>query len=77
MSSFLIKCHKFILMLSLGRNKCLFSQEVQVWCDNKYGSFSIYLCKINIVDICILLNLVCFLKEIAQVSMEQKDKILS
>lgn len=33
--------------------------------------------KINIVDICILLNLVCFLKEIAQVSMEQKDKILS
>lgn len=33
--------------------------------------------KINIVDICILLNLVCFLKEIAQVSMEQQDKILS
>lgn len=34
--------------------------------------------KINIVDIFILLNLICFLKEIiAQVSMEQKDKILS
>lgn len=33
--------------------------------------------KINIVDGRILLNLVCFLKEIAQLSMEQKDKILS